>query len=212
MSRCVPFTILILACVFSLPLSAQIYTDLYDCHTDMCGFTQPEILAQGRDGNLYGTTPVGGTYNYGTVFTITPGGSLTTVYNFDKTTGSNPSGGLTLGLDGNFYGTTEFGGVNNSGSIFKITPAGVLTTLHSFAGGLTDGAWPLTAPIQASDGYLYGVTTVNQAATGWTGIGYRISSGGVYKILTSNLPNDPFWAPLIQASDGNFYSTTYRGG
>jgi uncharacterized repeat protein (TIGR03803 family) len=198
----------------SLGLQAQTYTDLYNCYTDTCNFSYPALLAQGRNGNLYGTTSIGGTHNLGTVFTITPSGTLATLYSFDTTTGANPSSGLTLGLDGSFYGTTEFGGTYHAGTIFKITPEGTLTTLHSFAGDITDGAWPFTAPVQGDDGYLYGVTEVNRVAAGWTGIGYRISSTGAYKILSSSLPGspNPFWAPLIQAIDGNFYSTTYNGG
>jgi len=39
-------------------------------------------LVQGSDGNLYGTTPGGGAYYVGNVFTITPSGALTSLYSF----------------------------------------------------------------------------------------------------------------------------------
>ena len=93
-------------------LTAQIYTDLhdFDCTVEGCSPTYPEILAQGRDGNLYGTTDSGGTSGLGTVFKITPSGALTTIHNFTGLDGQNPDGGLILGTDGNFYGTTRFGG------------------------------------------------------------------------------------------------------
>ncbi len=66
--------------------TAQTYTDLFNfdgthggcLHGISCG-----ILAQGRDGNLYGTTQVGGTNGYGVVFRITPSGKLKVLYNFD---------------------------------------------------------------------------------------------------------------------------------
>ncbi len=48
------------------------------------------LLAQGPDGNLYGTSPQGGTKNYGTVYKITPEGELKVLYNFDKVHGENP--------------------------------------------------------------------------------------------------------------------------
>src|ERR1019366_4013422 len=98
-------------------------------------------LVQATDGNFYGTTFYGGTQGFGTVFKITPSGTLTTLNSFAgyQTDGANPHAGLVQGTDGNFYGTTEDGGRNYDGTVFKITPAGTLTTLHSFDG--SDGAY-----------------------------------------------------------------------
>jgi len=90
-------------------------------------------LAQGPNGNLYGTTTIGGTYGFGRVFEITPEGALTTLYSFcpaggDCSDGAQPRAGLLLGSDGNFYGTTEYGGpspcgpVATCGTVFQITP------------------------------------------------------------------------------------------
>ena len=65
-------------------------------------------LVQGTDGNFYGTTYQGGTGGgYGTVFRITPAGTLTTQYTFRIVDGANPMAGLVQGTDGNFYGTTS---------------------------------------------------------------------------------------------------------
>jgi uncharacterized repeat protein (TIGR03803 family) len=118
-------------------LSAQTYTDLHDFNrsTEGCCPQYPAILAQGRDGNLYGTMSLGGTYNYGTVFKATPDGTVTVLYTFDGNLGNgvNSQSGLTLGTDGNFYGTTAKGGLG-AGTIFKITPAGAIQTLYSFTG------------------------------------------------------------------------------
>ena len=147
--------------------SSQTYNDLHDfnCANEGCDSTYPALLAQGTDGNIYGTTLSGGTHNDGTVFTITPEGTFATIYNFDGTTGYFPQGGLALGSDGNLYGTTTFG-TGNAGTIFRITPHGVLTTLHTFVGGTADGAWPLAPPTLGNDGALYGVTGVNQVNPG----------------------------------------------
>ena len=71
-------------------------------------------LVQGTDGNFYGTTVHGGTGNYGTVFKITPSGTLTTLHSFDFNDGSGPIAPLIQGGDGNFYGTTYVGGTEQS--------------------------------------------------------------------------------------------------
>ena len=101
-------------------------------------------LVQATDGNFYGTTVLGGNDNchlgYGTIFKITPTGTLTTLHSFDGPEGRYPSATLIQTRDGNLYGTTGNGGANLDGTVFKITPSGTLTTLHSFDG--SDGAWP----------------------------------------------------------------------
>ena len=70
---------------------------------------------------------------YGTVFKITPSGTLTTLHSFaDGTDGDDPNAGLVQATNGNFYGTTIKGGAYGGGTVFKITPSGTLTTLYSF--------------------------------------------------------------------------------
>src|SRR5579871_1652313 len=62
-------------------------------------------VIQGRDGNFYGTTSGGGSGlgTAGTVFKITPAGTLTTLYNFNFAgiNGAWPWAGLVQGSDGN---------------------------------------------------------------------------------------------------------------
>ena len=158
-------------------------------------------LVQATDGNFYGTTFYGGTQGFGTVFKITPSGTLTTLHSFAgyQTDGANPHAGLVQGTDGNFYGTTEDGGRNYDGTVFKITPAGTLTTLHSFDG--SDGAYPEAGLVQATDGNFYGTT-------GW-GTVFKITPSGTLTPFCSldGPPNQ-----LVQATDGNFYGTTSRSG
>jgi uncharacterized repeat protein (TIGR03803 family) len=188
---------------------AQTYTDLHDFDTPTLASPQYEgILAQGRDGNLYGTTPVGGDFGRGGVYQITPSGAYTVIHSFDSTR-ANPYSGLTMGADGNFYGGTYNGGDFGFGTVFQITPGGSVTVLHSFS--LVEGAGPYAPPIQGADGNFYGTTTIGGLGYGAV---YKVTPAGGFTVLYRfdlNHGSSPF-APLIQAKDGNFYGTTVGGG
>jgi uncharacterized repeat protein (TIGR03803 family) len=116
-------------------------------------------LVQGTDGNFYGTTEDGGAHGFGSVFKVTPGGTLTILHSFSNTPdGAYPKGGVILGNSGKFfYGTTSQGGSNGLGTFFKITSGSTLTTLHSFNG--TDGQYPPSPCIEGTDGNFYGITS-----------------------------------------------------
>jgi uncharacterized repeat protein (TIGR03803 family) len=87
-------------------------------------------LVQAANGDLYGTTEYGGSTDgglinpFGTVFKVTPGGALTTLYSFPVEDGCapEPTAGLVQAINGDLYGTTQCGGANGSGTVFKITP------------------------------------------------------------------------------------------
>jgi uncharacterized repeat protein (TIGR03803 family) len=182
----------------------------------------PEVLIQGSDGNVYGTTRFGGVNNFGTVFRLTPEGVETILYSFAG--GSDGAGamGLVQASDGNFYGTTESGGgVNNAGTVFRLTPQGVEAVLYSFVGDPEVGApdndgWdPVGQLVQGSDGNFYGVTNVgglpspvvNNITT--CGTVFKVTPEGVETILHRfSGPDGQYPLGLIQGSDGNFYGTT----
>ena len=84
------------------------------------GSTPVAGLVQGRDGNFYGATAEGGVYGWGTVFKITPSGTLTSLHSFDNLYGNEPYGTLVQAADGNFYGTTTGGGAYGYGTVFRI--------------------------------------------------------------------------------------------
>jgi uncharacterized repeat protein (TIGR03803 family) len=193
-------------------------------------------LVQGTNGNLYGTTVFGGANGAcsggcGTVFTMTPSGTLTTLYSFcsqaNCTDGADPHAVLVQGTRGNLYGTTVEGGTISSacpsgcGTVFKITPTGNLTTLYSFClqgGNCTDGANPDSGLVQATDGKFYG--TAQGGGVNDLGTVFKITPSGklttLYSFCSQGGDNctdgeDPV-AALIQSTDGNFYGTTFSGG
>jgi uncharacterized repeat protein (TIGR03803 family) len=171
-------------------------------------------LVQGSDGTFYGTTQNGGVNNSGTVFSITPAGSLTVLHNFGGggTDGSFPLAGLLQGADGNFYGTTSSGGTNNDGTIFKVTPAGSVSTLYSFTGG-EDGANPYAPLVQDTNGNFYGTTQAG--GDDFFGTVFEFSSTGSLTPLHNFVGGTDGSAPyagLVLAADGNLYGTSSGSG
>jgi uncharacterized repeat protein (TIGR03803 family) len=210
------YIIFVICAATAIAAPAQTFTSLHSFNgTDGSGPWAG--LIQATDGNFYGTTNAGGAYGRGTVFKITTGGQLTTLYSFcslqNCLDGSTPYAGLVQATDGNFYGTTSGGGIYGQGMVFKITPGGLLTPLHSFDS--TDGANPTAGLIQATDGNFYGTT--NRGGNG-SGTIFKITPEGTLTTLYSfcaqtNCPDGGLpYAGLIQASDGNFYGTTYGYG
>jgi uncharacterized repeat protein (TIGR03803 family) len=171
----------------------------------------------------------------GTVFKITPGGTLTTLYSFcahtNCTDGQFPNAALVQGTDGDFYGTTVAGGADTSdscgppgfaepcGTVFKITPGGILTTLYSFCAqtNCSDGGLPLAPLVQATDGNFYG-TTSRAGANGNGGTVFKITPAGTLTTLysfctqTNCADGDGPEAGLFQATNGTLYGTTLTGG
>ena len=179
-------------------------------------------LAQAANGDLYGTTQGGETHRWGTVFKITPSGTLTTLYSFCSrsgcTDGSEPYAGVIQAANGDLYGTTSSGGASNGGTVFKITPTGTLTTVYSFCSqsGCTDGSSPEAGLIQAPDGSLYG-TTFGGGANDYGSV-FRITPGGtlttLYSFCSQSGCTDGInpHAGLVQDTNGDFYGTTVEGG
>ena len=213
--------LLVLCVITAIAAPAQFKTLHSFDGTD--GSTPYGALVQGIDGNLYGTTEAGGANGAGTVFKMTTGGTVTTIYNFCSlascTDGANPNAGLVLDTDGNFYGTT-FGddnptcGGSGCGTVFKITSGGTLTTLHSFCAlsSCLDGANPTAGLVQGTDGNLYGTTSA--FGKDLEGTVFKISTIGKFTTLhtfSGTDGNSPYGG-VIQGIDGNFYGTTGYGG
>ncbi len=210
--------------------TAKTYTVLYSFTGGADGDVPFAGVVQATDGNLYGTTFSGGANNNtmvcpdggcGTIFKITPSGTLTTLYSFCSQShcedGASPDAGLIQATDGNLYGTTQGGGaytpecVDGCGIVFKITPGGTLTTLHRF--NKTDGAFIYAPLVQATDGNFYG-TAFDGGANG-LGTVFTITPKGTLTTLYSfsglTDGQQPF-AGLVQAADGNLYGTTSHAG
>jgi len=182
-------------------------------------------LISDAEGNLYGTTALGGTSGAGVVFELAkPQGSgawtETILYNFTGSNdGSQPYGGLIFDSAGNLYGTTFQGGTSSAGTVYELSPGqgGTWTenVLYSFAGG-ADGAGPQSDLIFDRSGDLYGTTT--GGGSPGNGIVFELASGqgGVWtetvlhRFMTSEATSPR--AAVIFGTRGELYGTLANDG
>jgi uncharacterized repeat protein (TIGR03803 family) len=182
-------------------------------------------LIRDDQGNLYGTTRYGGTYDVGTVFNVDPTGKEAVLYSFTGgTDGANPYAGLIRDKEGNLYGTTLYGGDLSCtlegpfgcGVVFRIDRSGQETVLHSFTGG-GDGGFPAAGLIQDEEGNLYGTTQFGGLASCsfYCGVVFKLDLTGKETVLHSFTGyadgSNPF-AGLIRDETGNLYGTASAGG
>jgi len=170
----------------------------------------PLILA--TNGNLYGTTLYGGTYNGGTIFQYTPTSkAFKTLFSFH--TEFSPWGPLMQGVDGALYGTTSTGGTGSGGTLYKITTAGVYKVLVNFVVSSANGSSPFAGVVQGSDKFLYGVASTGGA--NGQGVLYKVSTTGsgfnvLHDFITAT-GDTPLSTPLLH-TNGIIYGLTAHGG
>ncbi len=196
--------------VVSLTAPGVALSTLYSFTGGMDG-GNPNGLMQETNGNFYGTTQGGGTNFSGTVFQMTPAGTVTTLdlFNYVGGGGYGPTAALVQGPDGDLYGTTRYGGTAGWGTVFKTTTSGALTTLAKF--NYANGGEPYRALIQGADGGIYG-TSLTGGANG-DGTVFRVTTSGKITVLASfNYLNGLNPNELVQATNGSFYGTTFDGG
>ena len=162
-----------LGSVFEIAPDSTIPTTLHDFTGPDGANPVPGALMQGRDGNLYGTTQLGGG-GYGTVFKLDPAtGDLTTLHTFSAINdGRMPLGGVTEGTDGYLYGTTVLGG-QGYGTVYRVHPKTLAYNIVYLFGG-PNGRSPSGNLLLGDDGALYGVTRLGGAAN--AGTVFRLSS------------------------------------
>jgi uncharacterized repeat protein (TIGR03803 family) len=196
-------------------------------------------LIADANGNLFGTTNLGGANGFGTVFEIEKtatgyASTPTVLVSFNGTDGANPFAGVIADASGNLFGTTQIGGSNvlpnhsRGGTVFEIekTASGYASTptiLYSFCAqgirpeGCADGEWPVAGLLADANGNLFGTTD----GGGANGLGTvfeieKTASGyaSTPTILVSFNGTDganPF-AGLIADASGNLFGTTSGGG
>ena len=180
-----------------------------------------------KAGNLYGTTGEGGSgcgdTGCGTVFRLSPDGSVTTLYTFKGNSDGRGPGPLIADKAGNLYGVTGGGGAPTDGdrkpcenfgcgTVFRLAPDGTKTVLYAFRDG-QDGAGPDTQLVFDISGNLYGATLEGGGA-GCNGYGcgvvFKLAPDGTETVLHEFNPDiDGLQASaLVVDRAGNLYGTT----
>ncbi len=205
------------------------------------GVNPEGALVADPQGNLYGTTLVGGAYDQGTIYELTspPGGGApwtnTLLYSFCPqgppcADGNGPQTGVIRDTNGNLYGTTLSGGSRfNEGTVFELSPPQgghgpwTETVLYEFCANdnCVDGNQPLGGLTFDSHGNLYGTTT--EGGPHGQGVVFELSpSGGgqwTYSILYGFCAQQgctdgrtPQYGSLVFDAAGNLYGATMGGG
>jgi uncharacterized repeat protein (TIGR03803 family) len=141
---------------------------------------------------------------------------LEQVYAFGTNTQDGVSGWgpLTFGTDGWLYGCTRNGGVAVGGVAFKVLPNGSNYTVLRRFQSQADGSTPLGGLLEASDGRLYGTTSVGGSNNAGTVFGMN-KDGSSFTVLRHFLSTNDCRNPqseLIETVDGRLYGTAYNGG
>jgi uncharacterized repeat protein (TIGR03803 family) len=170
-------------------------------------------LLMGSKGTLFGVTEEGGAADGGILYKFSKG-KLTILHSFmgGTTDGCNVLGVPFLDASGNFYGTTSSCGTSSLGTVWKVSASGSETVLHSFAGGTSDGEYPLAGVIVDPGGNVYGNTETGGASN--VGTVYAIGANGTFTLVHSFDGTDgkyPYGS-FVRDARGTLFGSTQNGG
>ncbi|HWY56158.1 MAG TPA: choice-of-anchor tandem repeat GloVer-containing protein [Terriglobales bacterium] len=182
----------------------------------------------GADGTMYSTTPDGGAFGAGTVFSLkktSTGWKQTVIQNLNgSSNGGYPYEGLMMDAAGNLYGAAPTGGASGQGVIYRLShtrQGWVDTVLHSFTGQNGDGSGLYWIDlISDTSGNIYGATSfggTNGTGTVWELVYSERKKTYSEKILYefggngSGDGNNPYGGLAMDAK-GNLYGATLNGG
>lgn len=106
--------------LFCYDITTNTFTKKIDFNNLTGGYSPQGSLLEASNGKLYGLLSKGGTYNYGTLFEYDiSSNQVTTLHNFDYSSGKYPLGSLMEAHNGKLYGVTSTGGASSGGTLFE---------------------------------------------------------------------------------------------
>jgi uncharacterized repeat protein (TIGR03803 family) len=180
------------------------------------------------DGTMYSTTPDGGAYSGGVIFSLkktVKGWKQTVIHNINfPSEGGFPYEGVMRDAAGNLYGVAPAGGASQQGVVYRLSPSKngwVDTVLYSFTGQNGDGSGLYWIDlISDATGNIYGATSfggTNGTGTVWELVYSKTKKSYSESILYefgssgSGDGNNPYGG-LAMDSKGNLYGTALNGG
>jgi len=219
-----------LGTVFQMPTSGSAGAVTIHAFSGSDGARPNGGLVADSQGNLYGTTSLGGAADLGTVFKLAkPTGqgtpwTLTLLHSFAGPEGAHPAAGLSEGPDGSLYGVAYDGGTmpciallqfpEGCGTVFKISTAGTFKVLHAFSGYPFDGAGPGTNLAIDPQGVVIG-TTNKATNSGDGGSLFAIRPTGTFVNVSEFFPKALQGYPIgniVRDPDGNVFGMTELAG
>ena len=191
--------------LFSYTLATNTYTDIAHFNNHKTGSNPIGYLLHASNGKLYGACQKGGEHNFGTIFEFDlSNNSLSMLIEFDSISGNYPNGSLMQATNGKLYGVTKSAWPNGEGTIYEYD---IINNNFSFI-DITSfgiGKWPKGRLVQASNGLLYGSTTIQSGNL----FAYDIINDTIWSI--HNFVNIGYCNSLTLANNGNIYGTRVRG-
>ncbi len=200
--------------IFKIDIGGNAFDTVYSFKTDTIGGgDSPQgDLYQAPNGKLYGTTLYGGGNSGGTIFSYDINDTTyTDVHDFDNATGYQSNGSLIAANNEYLYGMAGAGGAHNFGVIFRLNPdSNTYKDVYDFDS--INGSYPYGNLLQASDGQLYGMTSLGGDSDAGVIFSFDPTANSLNKLYdfkgsTGIYPN----ASLIQIASKLYGVTSYGG-
>lgn len=166
-------------------------------------------------GLFYGTTEVGGAYDRGTVYSLSPSGRERVLHSFGAPgDGQLPFAGLDY-AHGRLFGTTWQGGAyqgpyGGAGTVFSLSTSGKERVVYNFRAG-DDGANPVSGLV-SRNGTLYGTTRGGGIGSCRCGTIFSVTAGGRERVLHSFQDDDGSAPGELVDVAGKLFGSAYSGG